>query len=377
MFVQRLTLKNFRNLQDGEFFPCKEGNVIYGDNAQGKTNLLEALWLFTGGHSFRGAKDSELPRLDREKDVNAPNASLSLDFFSEGRDQNAVLQIDNGRRSSVINGVKKKTGSALVGKVRAVIFSPEHLLLIKEGPARRRAFLDGALCQLRPGFATALGMYQRVMLQRNALLKDMNKFPELADTLEVWDMRLAHLGAQVIAERKSYIDRLCPKAAAVYEGISHGKETLSVKYSPTVKSSVENLTVSETEEMFLKELKRTLSSDIRFGFTSIGPHRDDLEITLNGISARTYGSQGQQRSAVLALKLTEAETLAESSEEPPIVLLDDVMSELDQSRQDYLLNNLSDRQVFITCCSPETVSLQKTGKRFCVTGGVIRAEEVS
>jgi len=381
MYIQRLATVNFRNLEDGEIFPCEGVNVIYGDNAQGKTNLLEGLWLFTGGHSFRGAKDGELPRLDREKGGNFPMASLALDFFSEGRPQKAVLQIENGRRSSVINGVKKKTGSALVGKVRAVIFSPEHLLLVKEGPSRRRTFIDGALCQLKPGFAGALSVYNRALLQRNALLKDMVRFPELRDTLEVWDARLAKLGVTVMAERKAYVDKLAPKVQAIYEGISKGREQIAVRYSPSVKFCVENfphgeIPHREMEESFLKELKRTLHSDLRSGFTSSGPHRDDLEIELNGLSARSYGSQGQQRSAVLALKLAEAETLAGASGETPVVLLDDVMSELDQSRQDYLLNHLHGRQVFITCCSPETVSLQETGRRFRVEAGHISPEEI-
>lgn len=376
MHVQRLATLNFRNLKDGEIFPCEGVNVIYGDNAQGKTNLLEGLWLFTGGHSFRGSKDCELPRLDRETGENLSMASLALDFFSEERPQKAVLQIENGRRSSVINGVKKKTGSALVGKVRAVIFSPEHLLLVKEGPSRRRTFIDGALCQLKPGFAGALSVYNRALLQRNALLKDMIRFPELRDTLDVWDARLAKLGISVMAERKSYVDKLAPKVQAIYEGISKGREQITVRYSPSVKFLVESFSHEEAEEAFLKELKRTFHSDLRSGFTSAGPHRDDLEIDLNGLSARSYGSQGQQRSAVLALKLAEAETLAGASGETPVVLLDDVMSELDQNRQDYLLNHLHGRQVFITCCSPETVSLQETGRRFRVEAGKIFPEEI-
>ncbi len=376
MVVQRLGTLQFRNLEDGELFPCEGVNVIYGDNAQGKTNLLEALWLFTGGHSFRGAKDGELPRLDRKTGENASAASLALDFFSEERPQKAILHIENGRRSSVINGVRKKTGSALVGKVRAVIFSPEHLLLVKEGPSRRRGFLDGALCQLKPSFARMLSTYNRTLLQRNALLKDISRFPELQDTLEVWDQRLAKLGAGVMMERKEYVDKLAPKVQAIYDGISKGKEAIGVRYSPSVKLSVENFSLQEAEEAFLKELKRFLRSDMRSGFTSCGPHRDDLELELNHISARAYGSQGQQRSAVLAMKLAEAETLAGISGETPIVLLDDVMSELDQSRQDYLLNHLHGRQVFITCCSPETVSLQETGKRFHVEAGKVQPEEV-
>ena len=376
MNVQRLATQQFRNLEDGEFFPCEGVNVIYGNNAQGKTNLLEGLWLFTGGHSFRGAKDSELPRLDPGTGLNAPAAALALDFFSEERAQKAVLQIENGKRRSIINGVPKKTGSALVGKVRAVIFSPEHLLLVKEGPSRRRSFLDGALCQLRPSFAGALSNYNRTLLQRNALLKDMIRFPELRDTLEVWDARLVKLGVTVMAERKAYVDQLAQPVQEIYDGISSGKETIEICYAPSVKASVENFSKEEAEELFLQELRRTLRSDMKSGFTSFGPHRDDLDIALNGLSARSYGSQGQQRSAVLALKLAEAETLSRISGETPIVLLDDVMSELDQSRQDYLLNHLHGRQVFLTCCSPETVSLQETGKRFRVEAGKITPEEV-
>ena len=233
MYVTRLGTQGFRNLCDQELFPCRGVNVIYGGNAQGKTNLLEALWLFTGGHSFRGAKDGELPRLDPATGENAPAAALALDFFSEGRDQKAQLRIESGRRASVINGVKKKTGSALVGKVCAVIFSPEHLLLVKEGPARRRGFLDGALCQIRPGYAGTLHVYHRALSQRNALLKDIARFPELRDTLEVWDARLIQLGAAVMEERRRYVEKISPRAQEIYHGISRGKEELSLAYAPS------------------------------------------------------------------------------------------------------------------------------------------------
>ena len=375
MVVTRLGCQNFRNLRDGELFPCPGVNVIYGGNAQGKTNLLEGLWLFTGGHSFRGAKDVELPRLDTATGENAPTAALALDFFSEGREQKALLQFENGRRSSVINGVKKKTGSALVGKVCAVIFSPEHLLLVKEGPARRRGFLDGALCQIRPSYAGMLHVYQRALSQRNALLKDIGRFPELRDTLEVWDARLIQLGAAVMEERHRYVEKIAPQAQEIYRGISRGKEELSLSYAPSPRLP-EGSSQQDWIELFKTELRRTEASDVRSGFTSVGPHRDDLEITLGGLSARMYGSQGQQRSAVLALKLAEAQALSQLTGETPIVLLDDVMSELDQSRQDYLLNHLHGRQVFITCCSPETVSLQETGMRFRVEAGEVFPEEV-
>lgn len=374
MVVLRLAYQNFRNLLDGELFPCPGVNVIYGDNAQGKTNLLESLWLFTGGHSFRGSKDWELPRLDREKGGNTPQASLALDFFSEEREQTALLHIENGKRRSEINGVKKKTGSALVGKVTAVIFSPEHLLLVKEGPTRRRSFVDGALCQVKPGYAPLLSNYNRTLLQRNALLKDSNRFPELQDTLFVWDERLAKLGTQVMEERSHLVRLLSPRVTEIYGGISKHRETLELQYAPGVKWEKGEAGPQTWETQFLAQLQRNRRSDIRAGFTSTGPHRDDLELVLNGISARSFGSQGQQRSCVLAMKLAEAEVLQESTGETPLVLLDDVMSELDQSRQDYLLNHLHSRQVFLTCCSPETVSLLETGKRFQLTDGVVSSK---
>ncbi|RKJ39363.1 DNA replication/repair protein RecF [Acutalibacter sp. 1XD8-33] len=373
MFVMRFEVRNFRNLEEEEIFPCEDVNVIYGGNAQGKTNLLEAIWLFTGGHSFRGARDTELPRLDPETGKNTPGTALELDFFSEEREQNAVLQIENGRRTSWINEVKKNSGTALVGKVRAVIFSPEHLLLIKEGPAHRRNYIDTALCQIKPGYAALLNNYRRALMQRNALLKEIAKNANIPDTLELWNARIVKLGTQVILERGRFIEKIEPDIQEIYSGIARGREKIQVCYCPSVKDGASQ---EEIESLFLQELERTVASDARTGFTSIGPHRDDLALTIDGNSARIYGSQGQQRSAVLAMKLAEAKILTDFSGEPPIVLLDDVMSELDQERQDYLLNHLQGQQVFITCCSPETVSLMENGMRFRVEKGVIFPEEL-
>lgn len=373
MYVIRFAARDFRNLEEEEIFPCEEVNIIYGDNAQGKTNLLEGMWLFTGGHSFRGAKDIELPRIDPETGKNLMGTALALDFYSAEREQSAMLQIENGRRSAEINGVKKDTGTALVGKVRAVIFSPEHLLLVKEGPTRRRNYLDTALCQLKPSYASVLTAYRRALMQRNALLKEKRERPsQPADTLSVWNARLARLGAQVVQERQSFTESVAPKISGIYDGIARGRERLEVRYCPSVKGGS---TVGEIEELFMQELSRTSASDIRSGFTSVGPHRDDLDIEIDGVSARSYGSQGQQRSAVLAMKLAEAQILTEFSGESPIVLLDDVMSELDRQRQDYLLNHLQGQQVFITCCSPETVELLENGMRFHVDGGAVYPEE--
>lgn len=366
MNVTRLAFEQFRNLENGEIIPCDSINVIHGSNAQGKTNLLEAIWLFTGGHSFRGTKDGELPRLIDGK--NADTAQLSMELFTEGREQTLELFFKNGRRSSVINGVEKKTGSALVGKFCAVIFSPEHLLLVKEGPARRRSFIDGALCQAKPAYARVLSNYNKALLQRNTLLKDMVRHPELKDTLDIWDERLILFGTQVILERIAFCRQLAPKAMEIYAGIAKEKEAVSFLYAP-FDGADDPVSITES---FTAALKNSQNTDIRMGFTSVGPHRDDLSIEINGLSARTYGSQGQQRSIVLALKLAEADILFEKTGERPVILLDDVMSELDMSRRDYLLNHLDGRQVFITCCDPETVRLMEKGRGFLIENGKVK-----
>lgn len=360
MYVTRLAYKSYRNLIDGSISPGEGINIICGGNAQGKTNLLEALWLFTGGHSFRGTKDSEIPRLNMETGRNADSCSLAIDFYSRDRDQKAQLNIEKGRRSTIINGVEKKSGTALIGKICAVIFSPEHLQLIKGGPGGRRNFVDAAICQIRPGYAKTLSSYQRSVLQRNTLLKDITRHPDLMDTLDVWDMRLSKYGSILMEERGKYISRISSEISKIYAGISKHKEEISFCYKPSVDLGEQPLTEC---------LLQSRSMDIRTGYSSRGPHRDDLNIDINGISARMFASQGQQRSAVLAMKLAEAQILFEETGEAPIILLDDVLSELDISRQDYLLNNLHDRQVFITCCTPDVIL--GGGKQFMVEKGEV------
>lgn len=347
MNIIRLQYENYRNLQPGAFIPKKEINIIYGKNAQGKTNLLEAIWLFTGGHSFRGAKDSELTAFVQD------TATLNLTFYSEDREQTAQIKIQNGRRSAKLNGIEKKSASGLIGKFCAVIFSPEHLSLVKDGPAQRRSFLDAALCQIKPAYANLLLQYNRTLVQRNTLLKDIPRHSELLETLEIWNEKLAKYGALITKERVLYSRQVEQAAKIVYSGISQEQEKLGISYVSTVFQMDEKEIYCE--EDFIKKLKQVQKEDLAAGFSTVGPHRDDLHITLNQISARSYGSQGQQRSVVLALKLSEAQILADKTGESPIILLDDVMSELDSGRQDYLLNHLQDRQVFITCCEPGSV----------------------
>ena len=276
-------------------------------------------------------------------------AALHLQFYSEEREQEAELTIQNGRRSASLNGVPKRSPAELVGKFRAVLFSPEHLSLIKSGPALRRNFIDAALCQVKPAYAPLLSRYHHTLVQRNALLKDIPRHAELLDTLEIWDDRL---------ERAAYIQKIEAPARELYAGISENKEQFGIQYQ----KSAENLR---------EALAAARRDDLQSGHTTVGPHRDDLEVTVDGVSARAYGSQGQQRSLVLALKLAEADVLEQEGGEAPVILLDDVMSELDAGRQHYLLNRLDGRQVFLTCCEPGAVKRLEEGALFEVRRGEI------
>jgi DNA replication and repair protein RecF len=349
--VLRLAWKNYRNLCEGEIRPCETVNVIYGQNAQGKTNLLEAMWLFTGGRSFRGAKDAEL--VSREKSESA----VKLDFYSGERGQNAEIKIIQGHRAAELNGIPKKSCSELIGAFCAVIFSPEHIPLVSGAPVLRRNFIDSALCQCKPGYAGLLANYNRALFQRNALLKDIPRHSELLDTLDVWDSRLAALGEKVVRMRTQYLERLSIPAGEMYAGICGGKENMVLQYQ-------------KSADHLQETLFHLRGEDIASGHTGAGPHRDDIGIEIDSLSARNFASQGQKRSAVLALKLAEAQLLAEANSENPVIFLDDVLSELDSGRQDYLLNHLGNYQVFITCCEPDAAGRLKNGKLFRMSGGI-------
>lgn len=364
MRVIAVDLKNFRNLSDGVIEPCAGVNVIYGENAQGKTNLIEALWLFCGGHSFRTAKDNEVIAWDKDA------ARLGLRFFGQEREQTAVLMIGGKRKRVLINGVEKKSSSALIEKFCAVVFSPEHLNLIKRGPGERRRFIDSALCREKLQNAVILSKYNRMLVQRNALLKDVMHKPELEDTLDVWDEQLCRYGAMLTRRRLDYIQTLSARAAQFHEGISGGREQLQIRCLSTAESHVED----SEHTLFCKlaeKFRGNRKNDIKLGVTLAGPHRDDIEILINQKNAKAFASQGQQRSAVLSMKLAEAAVLKERMGEEPVILLDDVLSELDNNRQDYLLNKLKDCQVFITCCERSNKEQLQNGKIFYVQNGVI------
>ena len=243
--------------------------------------------------------------------------------------------------------------------------------MIKRGPNIRRRFIDAAICQHRIRYASLLSKYQQIINQRNALLKDIRKHSELKDTLAIWDDSLTVVGAQIMKERYEYLKKLREPAKSYHQGISAEKETLDIEYQSTTKTD-ENDDIGTLTEKLRAAFDAAQREDFYTGYTSVGPHRDDLDFKINGISVRRFGSQGQQRSTVLSLKLSEAELLYEKNEERPVILLDDVLSELDNSRQDFLLNKVKDYQVFVTCCEESNKEQLKNGKVFYIENGVVR-----
>ena len=368
MKITELHLSGFRNLSDLTLRPSGEINVFYGDNAQGKTNLLESIWLFTGSKSFRGSKDGDLVRFGSNL------CRIHVDYASGGRECRATIDIGQSRKAE-LNGVPLDCAARLAGEFCAVIFSPEHLGLIKDGPQIRRKFIDAAICQLWPKYIGLIMNYNRALAHRNALLKDIPLHSELIDTLPIWNEKLAHTGSHIVMTRLRYLKMLRTDAQNIYNGISHGSEKFDLIYQDSRQQdymdSGENQaeTAGILQSTLLKNLETHRKQDIECGYTHDGPHKDDLLIKINGLHARLFGSQGQQRSAALALKLAEASVLQKQTGESPILLLDDVMSELDRSRQDYLLRNIMGWQVFITCCDPSAFSRFEKGKIFQVEKG--------
>ena len=367
MKINSVTLYDFRNISEMTLFANDEVNVIYGQNAQGKTNILEALWLFTGCKSFRGSKDSEFIKFNSEF------SKISLEYTDKIREKKAEI-IFSDKKKAFLNGVEKKSTAEFIGEFYAVIFSPSHLSLIKDGPNVRRKFLDTAICQIKPKYAKTLKDYKKILLERNSLLKDIQYHSELFDVLDSWDEQLAKYSALIIKDRIKYINLLSEKSEEIYAGISENKEKFSLKYLCGL-DSLEKTDVNDIYDFLTEKIKEARKEDILFKTTSVGPHRDDIEIKIDDMSARSFGSQGQQRSCALALKLGESEIIKDITGENPVALLDDVMSELDEKRQDYVLNHIKERQVFLTCCDPSQVLRLCKGKSFLIESGKIKEEK--
>lgn len=367
MKLDKIELFNFRNIKKMEIMPCDGINVFYGDNAQGKTNLIEAIWLFTGNNSFRGAKANELILFDQD------TASLSIDFSDKDRPQKARM-ILAPKKKVTLNGVELKSMSELNGNFYAVVFSPAHLSFIKDGPKNRRKFIDIAVSQIKPQYESYMQRYEKLIEQRNALLKNMNFYKNLETDIEIWDEQLAKIGTILSIYRNDYITKLEVLAKKIYEGISSKREQFELQYVSTVFEKISEVTVYDDDRVleYHKKLKESFLADVKQGYTTVGIHRDDLEVFIDEKSVKIYGSQGQQRSTVIALKLAEAMLLKKVTGENPIMLLDDVMSELDVSRQDYILNHVRGMQVFITCCDVSNTLKLNNGCIFKINDGTLQ-----
>ena len=364
MIIKHHSAKNFRNLQSVSFDPHPEMNVIYGENGQGKTNIIESIWILTGFYSFRARKNAQLIEQGKSE------AEIENIFYSHSREQNAVMKI-NKRKEIVLNGVKEESPRVMMGKYYAVVFSPSTLGLVQDGPGERRKMLDVALSLVKPNYAVIMSRYLRVLDQRNALLKKFGERSFENDYIIPWDNELASLGAKIVKYRLDYVEELSALSSEIYKGISSGREEFTFHYD----FSAENISEEEIKEKLVADIEKTREADIKRLYTNAGPHTHDLVLNLNGRDVRTFGSQGQQRSCALAMKLGEASIIEKITGECPVVLLDDVMSELDEGRQTFILNYLDNWQVFITCCDPSQLLRSKKGKAFEVINGEIKEME--
>ncbi|WP_302631062.1 DNA replication/repair protein RecF [uncultured Clostridium sp.] len=359
MFIKRLQMLNYRNYNALDIELCPNVNVFMGDNAQGKTNILEAIYYCAFAKSHRTSKDKELINWNGE------HAFISVDVGRERLDKRIDISIlKDGKKSIRINKIKIKKIGELFGNFNVVMFSPEDLRIIKDSPGVRRKFIDMELCQLNPKYYYNLVQYNKVLNERNILLRNRNTSSEM---LEIYDMQLVEFGYNIIRDRIKYIESLNKYAEKIHSDITSGKEKINFKYISTIKD-LENI-----KENFYTLLKKNRSKDCDRGITSIGPHRDDFFVYINDIDTKSYGSQGQQRTAVLTMKFSSLEIIKELTGEFPVLLLDDVLSELDFNRKKYILSTIGQIQTVITCTGIEDLYeyLDEKAKVFKVKNGEI------
>ena len=369
MKIETLSLRNFRNYEEAEISFVPGVNLLMGDNANGKTNLLEAVSYLSEGKAFRTRREQELIRFD------ADFAELRAKVYSQEREQElrAVLFAGRRPRQLFLNGVKKRSSSEFAGILKSVLFCPEDLWVLKKGAAPRRRLLDRVICQLRPNYDAALTEYNRLLDQKSAVLKDWRENPGLLDILPEYNTRLIQVGALLISYRARFLKALEEAAAEYHREFSGGKEDLTLTYN----------TVSSVEDPFagLEEIRLQLQdhmeshrqAELNSGQCLSGPHRDDFTAALSGLPMAKFASQGQTRTATISIKLAERELIRRDTGEEPVLLLDDVLSELDPGRQDFVLNKLVSGQVFITCCEDDRYT--KIGRRLEIVNGTVRVLE--
>lgn len=357
MYVESIELKNYRNYDSANVSFSPGVNILCGDNAQGKTNLLEAIYVTGTSRSHRGSRDKELIRFGEEE------GHIRLYFRKNDLSHRLDLHLKKKKSKGIaVDGLPIRRSSELLGMLHIVFFSPEDLSMIKNGPSERRRFLDMEMSQLDKGYLQYLSVYQKALSERNNLLKQIDRFPQLIDTLDGWDEQLLDVGCQIIRKRQNFMVQIDEMMRDIHGKLTGNREKIQVFYEKNV-----------LEEEFREKLYANRERDIRYGSTSVGPHRDDMAFHVNEIDIRRFGSQGQQRTAALALKLSEIRLIEAVSGEKPVLLLDDVLSELDVHRQNYLLENISDIQTMISCTGLDDFvhSRMKMDRVFTVEQGKI------
>ena len=361
-----ISIKGYRNILDEKIEFSPDTNLIYGENAQGKTNLIEAIWLLSGGKSFRGTRDREMVNFEGD------DFRIEGNIFENGNNINIVVACSKkntkfATRMAKINGGDFTAPSRIAGSFYCVVFSPVHLNIISGSPQLRRKFIDGCLCQMYPGFIDNYRRYNHVLSVRNTFLRDIKKYDESQKRamFDTADNALSVYGSEIYRYRKEFCDDLGKMATAYYRDISRNQEKIDIKY---------NNVASSADEFYQKTLE-SRERDIITGTTNFGVHKEDVDIRIDSKSARSFASQGQQRSIVVSLKLAESDIIEKISGVGPVILLDDVLSELDFARQDYLLNSIRDKQVFITSCDIDRIN-RSDSRKFYVENGTVRAEDV-
>ena len=354
MYIKSLELTDFRNYKTLDLEFGKKVNLIIGENAQGKTNLIEAIYMLGFARSFRTARDTEVISFGENK------ANIIADVRSENINNKVNIEIRNEGKFVKCNGKRITKTKELLDKVYVVIFSPEDLKLVKDVPEKRRKFIDSELSKIKPSYFDSISNYNKTLKQRNAYLKEMEI---RRDILEIWDNEIAVYGKKVIEKRREFIKLLEETSSEIHNSISGGKEKLTLEYEASIKK----------EEEYIDILTANFDKDVAAGTTTKGPHRDDIKICIDGVDIRHFGSQGQQRTAALSLKLAEVILIKKIIGENAILLLDDVLSELDISRQEYLINTLEDIQMFITAAdiSDEVTEKIKEKNTYEVVNGTV------
>ncbi len=333
MIIRSIELNNFRNYESLNIEFDNNINILYGDNAQGKTNLLEACYYTAISRSYKGSKDKDIVKFDKDF------ANIKSIIEKNDREYEINIQIKKSKKKIItIDKVNIRKSSELLGLLNVILFSPEDLNIIKNGPSERRRFIDSELCQIDSIYLSDISNYNKLLNNRNKLLKDISIDKSLKDTLDVWDMQLIKYGKKIIKRRREFIDELKLYVKDKHLAITGGKEELIINYEPNI-----------DDIFFEDELIKKRDNDLRYCQTSVGPHRDDISFKIDGIDMRKFGSQGQQRCCALSLKLSEIDIVSNIIKEKPVLLLDDVLSELDSNRQKLLLDSIEDIQTIITC----------------------------